>query len=60
MTFAHERATDARRQYADSLENVMWPSDDCREDADDLSRHNIRKWFGSLAMGNLLGHVKQF
>ena len=62
MTFTHERATGVRRQHDDSLEKVMWLSDDCQEDAeaDDLSRHGIREWFGSLAMGNLLGHVKQF
>ena len=62
MTFTYERATDIRRSYTDTLENVMRPEEDEDEEIndEDFSRHSIRQWFCSLAMGNLLGYASQF
>ncbi|CAJ1417479.1 unnamed protein product [Effrenium voratum] len=66
MTFTHERATDPRRQRAETLEEALRPArpesdEEGEEDAGGgLVRHSIKRLYAALALGQLLGYTEHY
>ncbi|CAJ1459932.1 unnamed protein product, partial [Effrenium voratum] len=65
MTFTQERATDPRRQRAETLEDALRPArpeseEEGEEDAGGLMRHSIKRLYAALALGQLLGYTEHY
>ena len=73
QTFSNERATDPRRQRCETLEEALRPAarleageEEGAGDAEvegedgDLVRHSIKRLYGALALGCLLGYTEHF
>ena len=65
MTFTQERATDPRRQQAETLEEALRPArpeseEEGEDDAGGLMRHSIKRLYAALALGQLLGYTEHY
>ena len=70
MTFSQERASDPRRQKAETLEQALRPARPDSEDEaaeeeedapdDDLVRHSVKRLYNALALSSLLGYTEHF
>ena len=67
MTFSQERASDPRRQKAETLEQALRPARPETEDEaeaedadDDLVRHSVKRLYNALALSSLLGYTEHF
>ncbi|CAJ1418171.1 unnamed protein product, partial [Effrenium voratum] len=72
QTFSNERATDPRRQRGETLEEALRPAARLEageeegageaeaEEEDGLVRHSIKRLYGALALGCLLGYTEHF
>ena len=68
MTFSHERASDPRRQKAETLEAALRPArpdddesgDEGEAEDSDLVRHSIKRLYAALSLGQLLGYTDHY
>ena len=73
QTFSNERATDPRRQRGETLEEALRPAArleageeegageaEVEGEDGDLVRHSIKRLYGALALGCLLGYTEHF
>ncbi|CAJ1414910.1 unnamed protein product, partial [Effrenium voratum] len=64
LTFSQERASDPRRQKAETLEQALCPAclemEDEAEEDNDLVRHSVKRLYNTLALSSLLGYTEHF